>query len=247
MSEPRDEQKALHEWDAAYVFGALSPEDRRIFEAHLEGCPECRAAVAELAGIPPLLARVPAPELPLVDESATRDDAAGRPAAEGFETRLAPLDDRGLQKLAHRVRRRRLARRWTLAGASVLAAAAIAAAVVLPTSLDQPPAPGTTVTLAQATPSPLSATVVLTSKRWGTALAMDCRYDGQPGAYTTTGSYALYVTDASGHATRVASWSAWPGAEIHASGAVDLPKSQLRTVEIRDAATDAVLLSSPVR
>ena len=35
-------------WDAAYVLGALSSSDRREYEAHLEGCERCRAAVAEV-------------------------------------------------------------------------------------------------------------------------------------------------------------------------------------------------------
>jgi carotenoid cleavage dioxygenase-like enzyme len=42
-------------WDAAYVLGALSDADRREFEAHLDGCTPCRAAVAELTPLPPLL------------------------------------------------------------------------------------------------------------------------------------------------------------------------------------------------
>ncbi len=42
-------------WDAAYVLGALSDADRREFEAHLAGCVSCRAAVAELSGVAPLL------------------------------------------------------------------------------------------------------------------------------------------------------------------------------------------------
>ena len=38
-------------YDAAYVLGALSPADRREFEAHLQGCPACASAVSELAGM----------------------------------------------------------------------------------------------------------------------------------------------------------------------------------------------------
>jgi hypothetical protein len=234
--------ESMHEWDAAYVLGALSPDDRRRFEAHLEECPECRASVTELAGIPALLARVPAPEI----EAASGTPAGSGTAAAAAPAGIAELPATLLPAVAHRVRRRRIVRRWVLGGASVLAAAAIAAAVVLPTTINTPPE-GSTVTLAQATPGPLSATVSLTAKRWGTALTMTCRYAAEPSGYSEHGSYALYVTDSAGHATRVASWSAWPGASITASGAVDLPKSQLRSVQIRDTTTDAVLLSSPVR
>ncbi len=40
-------------WDAAYVLGALSAADRREFEAHLAGCPECRGPSPNSAGCPP--------------------------------------------------------------------------------------------------------------------------------------------------------------------------------------------------
>jgi len=50
----------FREWDAAYVLGSLSAEDRRDFERHLPTCPACAAAVAELAGLPGILAVLPA-------------------------------------------------------------------------------------------------------------------------------------------------------------------------------------------
>ncbi|AYG03699.1 anti-sigma factor family protein [Gryllotalpicola protaetiae] len=237
---------SVHEWDAAYVLGALSPDDRRLFEEHLETCPECRASVAELAVMPALLAKVPAPEFPTVEEqpeAASRKDPGGDP----FETRAsrAPQGSETLASLAHRVRRRRITRRWVLAGASVLAAAAIAAAVVLPTALSAPPA-GTQIALEQTTPSPVTATVAVAAKRWGTELTMSCSY-AQTSYSTATRDYALYVTDASGQATRVSSWSAWPGSTIRTSAAVATPKAELRTLQIRDVKTGTVLLSSPVR
>ena len=50
---------ALSHSDAAYVLGSLSPTDRLEFERHLPGCESCRRSVAELAGLPGLLGRVP--------------------------------------------------------------------------------------------------------------------------------------------------------------------------------------------
>ncbi|WP_174551031.1 anti-sigma factor family protein, partial [Nocardia farcinica] len=47
-------------WDAAYVLGALGSAERREYEEHLAGCPVCRAAVTELAGLPGMLALVDA-------------------------------------------------------------------------------------------------------------------------------------------------------------------------------------------
>ena len=46
---------------AAYVLGALTPGDRRRYEAHLRSCPACRGeGVAGLAGLPGLLRRLSA-------------------------------------------------------------------------------------------------------------------------------------------------------------------------------------------
>jgi anti-sigma-K factor RskA len=42
-------QDQLHDLAAGYALGALTPEERRDFEAHLRGCDDCRAAVADLS------------------------------------------------------------------------------------------------------------------------------------------------------------------------------------------------------
>ena len=55
-------------WDAAYVLGSLSADERREYEAHLETCPRCRAAVAELGGIPPLLAKLDSADVASLDD-----------------------------------------------------------------------------------------------------------------------------------------------------------------------------------
>jgi len=55
------------DWDAAYVLGALPVEERREYEDHLTGCAACRAAVAELAGMPGLLAQLPPGEVLAMD------------------------------------------------------------------------------------------------------------------------------------------------------------------------------------
>ncbi len=59
--EPRNgssPQRGGHDfvmWDAAYVLGSLCSAERREFEAHLDVCASCRAAVAELSDLPSLL------------------------------------------------------------------------------------------------------------------------------------------------------------------------------------------------
>ncbi|GLX10248.1 zf-HC2 domain-containing protein [Microbispora sp. NBRC 16548] len=47
----------------AYVLGALDAEETAEVEAHLENCAACRAELAELSGLPPLLARVSAEDI----------------------------------------------------------------------------------------------------------------------------------------------------------------------------------------
>ncbi|HTM83792.1 MAG TPA: zf-HC2 domain-containing protein, partial [Mycobacterium sp.] len=69
---------ASHEyamWDAAYVLGSLSSADRREYEAHLAGCGSCRAAVAELSGMPALLSRLDRDQVAAIDEGHDADAA----------------------------------------------------------------------------------------------------------------------------------------------------------------------------
>lgn len=47
----------------AYVLGALDAEETAEVEAHLDTCAACRAELAELSGLPPLLARVSAEDI----------------------------------------------------------------------------------------------------------------------------------------------------------------------------------------
>jgi anti-sigma factor RsiW len=73
-----------HPEAAGWVLGVLDPGDAIRFAAHLESCPECRAAVAELAPAAGLLkaaapADLPPPDLEARTLAAVRQ-AATRPA-----------------------------------------------------------------------------------------------------------------------------------------------------------------------
>ncbi|MEV5648159.1 zf-HC2 domain-containing protein [Nocardia sp. NPDC052254] len=82
-------------WDAPYVLGALDQEQRLAYENHLIDCVDCRAAVAELSGLPGLLSRVPGDvALSLTDEV---EPAGSRTAAPVF-------GDAGFEALLDRVR-----------------------------------------------------------------------------------------------------------------------------------------------
>ncbi|MBV8349877.1 MAG: zf-HC2 domain-containing protein, partial [Mycolicibacterium sp.] len=56
-------------WDAAYVLGSLDPDERRRYEAHLSTCAQCRDAVAELTGMPALLALLDPDQAAALDEA----------------------------------------------------------------------------------------------------------------------------------------------------------------------------------
>jgi anti-sigma factor RsiW len=49
---------------AAYALGTLGPGERAAFAEHLATCPRCQAALDSVAGLPGLLARVRADDLP---------------------------------------------------------------------------------------------------------------------------------------------------------------------------------------
>ena len=97
-------------WDAAYVLGALSGAERREYEGHLAGCARCRSAVAELSGMPGLLAMLD------LDEVSALDDEQPDP----------PLRPEVLQACWTRSARAAARPRWLTSAAVGLAAALLA-------------------------------------------------------------------------------------------------------------------------
>jgi len=232
------------DWDAAYVLGSLSPEERREYERHLADCPSCAAALAELAGMPGLLAKVPADEAIL-------------------ETpRPVPVPDTLWPRMLRSARRRRRRARAAVAGGALVVAAAVGViAFALPQVLAQAPAVpssaptatvaagGRAVALQQVTPSALRASIRLVSEGWGTRIDMDCSYGLGDGADSGYGGpepqahdYAMYVTDARGRSIEVATWSARPGSAAEPSGTTSLAVDQIRTVDVRSTSDGTVLL-----
>lgn len=103
-----------------YALNILSADDRRAFEAHLAGCPECRAEVRDAAIVAETLGHAVTPEEP-PSELRSRVLAAafgGGQAAASPASRVVPI--RGTQ--AVRPGRRRL-EPWLLAAASLAAVA----------------------------------------------------------------------------------------------------------------------------
>ena len=95
-------------WDAAYVLGSLTSSERREYEAHLETCERCRAAVAEISGVPALLAMLDLEDVRALDEESSE---------------APPLRPEVLDSVLDKVRWRRRRSRWLMSGAVGVAAA----------------------------------------------------------------------------------------------------------------------------
>ncbi|HEY3534909.1 MAG TPA: zf-HC2 domain-containing protein [Pedococcus sp.] len=217
------------QWDAAYVLGALAPDERADFEQHLATCGRCRGSVAELAGIPGLLSQVPAPEVLAMDIPA--DDEAVVPPVS-----LMP---------ALPARRRRWLAPVAAAAAAVLIGGVGGYAVSTATQ-DSAPTPTVTAAgprdrLAFSAVEPSSMTAVLDVVPVGreTGLKVECQYavgsaaPGEPDYQGAWAEYAIWVVDKGGHAQQLKSWTAKPDRVMHPSAVAPVPVGQIRAVEIR--------------
>ena len=198
--------------DAAYVLGALTPPERRAYEDHLPGCPDCTRAVQEVAGLPGLLSKVPV------------DDVVGQ---------TLELPDSLLPSLLASVRRGRRRRVWTLsvlgAAAACLAVLALVAGVSGRTTDTSPPSAA--AQLAQVGTIPIQATVALAALPWGTGIDLHCTY---PVGYGTgLQTYQLVAIDRTGAVQRVATWDIAPGGQAHLTATSTWTRSEIAALEIR--------------
>lgn len=220
-------------FDGAYVLGSLAAAARAEYEHHLTGCAECSRAVRELAGMPGLLARVPADVLEQLED---------RPPVP--ETLLP-----GLVTAARRDQRRRSVRSALAAAAAVAVVAGGSAAIVMsrdddgsPTAAPSAPAETTEPRqpLTQVGDGSSTGWVSLTEVPWGTRLDLTCEYETPYGA-DATWTYAMVVRTTDGRVEQVASWLGIPGLELHIRGATAASPDDIAAIEVRDAAGDAVL------
>lgn len=221
-------------WDAAYVLGALSPADRRAYEEHLRECDRCAAAVAELAGVPGLLGRLPR-EHGLAALSDTGPQAQGT------------VGDGVLPHLVARARRQRIRTRWLTAGLSAAAALLLVGvlALVLPSALSSPAPEPTPIAMEQVEPSALTADLALTAEAWGTRIDSRCTYakvEEDHGAHSWT--YAMVVTDRQGRQTQVSTWTAEEGETVVPTATTSVALADIAAIDIRSAGDGTVLLRS---
>ncbi|MGV0851681.1 anti-sigma factor family protein [Mycolicibacterium phlei] len=222
-------------WDAAYVLGALSGDERREYENHLRNCARCRSAVAELSDIPALLSAVQ-PEVFLDEEP-----GAGPPPEL-------------LGTLLEKVRTRRTRSRWIASAAVTVAAAALAIGLVIAVRPDafglgtQPPPQATAQQLEmhKVSETPINASVALSEHSWGTRIDMACSYGDWGQSGTQPQNLAMVVVGHDGSRNQVATWLGLSGATALPSATTPMRMHEIAAVQLVSPDTGKVLLERPV-
>jgi Putative zinc-finger len=212
-------------WDAAYVLGSLTSNERREYEAHLETCDRCRSAVGEISGVPALLAMLD------LEDVRTLDD-------EPLET--PPLRPEVLESVLDKVRWRRRRSRWLMSAAVGVAAALLAVGVVIAVrpeivGLENsiPPQTNQALEMAKVSETPINASISLTGYGWGTRIDMACSYGdwGQSGN-TEPQNLGMVVVGRDGSHTEVATWLGLSGATALPSATTPMQKDEIAAVQL---------------
>jgi hypothetical protein len=226
-------------WDAAYVLGSLDAEERRQYEAHLSSCAPCREAVAELAGMPALLALLDQDEVAALDEASPE---LPPPPPELLDSLLAKVSWRDR-------RRRRLS--WTMAAATAAAAAVVVAVLVgihpgssVP-SATPPLTSSSAVTMTPVASNSIVATVSLISQGSGTRIEMNCTYPNEsqdPAQHDNdVDKLAMVVVGRDGSHAQLTTWMAPPGVTVRPVGSTPMRIDQIAAVQIVSDDGDVLL------
>lgn len=207
-------------YDGAYTLGALSPDQQRRYERHLRRCPRCAAATRELARLPDLLAQADTTRLGQPPVAAPR--------------RTAPVDS---------FRRRPL----KLSAVSMLAAVVcLITAIVLTVAVARPHGPSVPapVAMSHVIAAPISADAQLMDVAWGTRIDVSCTYS-DPDGDRLPHAYLLDAVDNAGRSEQIAAWRVVPGTVSHISATTNLPRADIKRLEVRTPAGQPVLQLNP--
>lgn len=211
------------EWDAAYLLGALTPEETVAYERYLADHPEDEAGLDSLAGLPAIMDALPPQEaLALLNE-----DAEPTPS-------LATL------AAAARQRRRRTQRVRVATGIASAAACLIIGGFVghLILGPQQPTGPALQA-MSSGQRAGVTAALAVSAESWGTRLDWQCEYTKDWA--TTVSRYDLVITTKDGRESTIASWSPAGNAASNLAAATAIPAADIRTVDIRVADTKVPL------
>jgi AcrR family transcriptional regulator len=198
-----------------YVLDKADPTDRALVEEHLAGCARCRDELADLEGLPALLALIPP------SEAARRGMPPGgrgvEPSAEQLPRLLAAAS-------ATRTRRRRL----SLVAAALLLVAGLGGLTLAIRQASAPETPPVTVATWVATDraTGTAATVTLTPRPAGTAIGLTL--SGVPAGTRCS----LVVTALDGTTSSAASWEADYAGTASVTGFTATPIGQIRDLAV---------------
>lgn len=239
------------DWDAAYVLGSLSGAERRDYEEHLERCPSCRSAVAELAGVPGLLAQVPAHEALALDALEEEVLRAEPPAS--LMPVLPPHEEERARWTSWRVTAVAAAAALVIGGVGGYALSAATGGDERP-PVAVSPTGGTRLAFSPVVPSAMTAVVDLTPAGGGTRVQVECQYaerapssTGLPGGKRydpawAWADYSVWVVDRHGKAVLGTTWTARPDKVMRPSAVSALAPEEIAAVEIRLADTGQTVM-----
>jgi hypothetical protein len=219
MAGCREIRQAL----GVYVLGAIDPAERAQVDEHLSSCPECREELANLAGLPAMLRKVPIVEAERLAAYEQDPELAGAPSAEMLTSLIA------------RTANVRRIHRWrTVAAAAAVAIVALGGGAFAANALQPsgaPARPGIAQPVAWQQTSgngPVAGahlTVRYRHEPWGTR--MEVNVTGlQPGNVCE-----LQVTDATGGKSVVGSWKLWQGTSWYGASTW-LGEKELRSFQV---------------
>ena len=241
MNESVDKYR---EWDAAYVLGSLSSDERREFERHLISCAACTSTVAELAGMPGFLMKIDANTAGALVQTPVRENAFALP--------LEPI-----QSLARAaIKGRASLRRRMVAGMSVAAALVMVIGLAVGLNLNSTTSPkggqvstalvGTKVAMVAMEKNAMVVDMRVTKKKWGTQFSWNCVYGSDATSSIAPQTYDLVVTQTSGVTTTVATWSQAGDSAKGLVASTGIPLSQIKSVEVQYTDTHAPVVRGEI-
>ncbi|CDO05600.1 hypothetical protein C1S82_17910 [Mycolicibacterium cosmeticum] len=211
------------EWDAAYLLGALTPEETVAYERYLADHPDQGTGLDSLAGLPAIMDALPREEaLALLGEDAEQAPDLVSLAAAARKRRL-------------RAQRLRVATGIASAAACLIIGGFVGHLILAP----QEPAGPALQAMGAGQRAGVTAALAVSAESWGTRLDWQCQYTKDWA--TTVARYDLVVTTKDGRESTIASWSPSGNEASNLAAATAIPAANIRTVDIRVADTKVPL------
>jgi hypothetical protein len=210
MSDPAC--RNFRELLGVYVVGAIEPNERSMFDAHLNQCYGCREELASLAVLPALLHRIPVAEAEKLAQPGPPGVDQEDPAPEVLSGLLTEVKAR-----------RRTNRLRTLLAAAAVVVAAVSGSVATTSALSQPqPSAPVLLEVVHAHRDGVSGVVKYGKSPWGTEIWL--RATGIP-EWTHC---RFWITTAGRHKELVGGWLVGPrAAKMWYPIGADVPKKSI--------------------